>query len=138
MTFNSNCPACTAKDTVKSFPTTWNATMSRHSAITGLTLPAIIDEPGCTGGSTISPKPVVGPDASNRKSFATLISSKANSLSPLETACTALLLWSASKEFLAAFNGNSVIFPSSLIAARLNRGCAFAPVPTAVPPSATS
>src|SRR3990170_3753293 len=92
MTFNSNCPACTAKDTVKSLPTTWNATMSRHSAITGLTFPGIMDEPGCTGGSTISLNPVVGPDASNRKSFATLISSNANSLSALETACTSLQL----------------------------------------------
>ena len=39
------------------------------SAITGLTLPGIIDEPGCTGRRAISASPVVGPDASNLRLF---------------------------------------------------------------------
>ena len=90
ITLSSNCPACTAKDTAASLPTTWKATMSRHSAITGFTFPGMMDEPGCTGGSTISFNPVVGPEASNRKSFAMRMSSNANSLSPLETDCAAL------------------------------------------------
>ena len=59
--------------------------MSKHSAITGLTFPGIIDEPGCTDGRTISFIPVVGPDVRRRKSFATLISSNASSFRPLET-----------------------------------------------------
>jgi hypothetical protein len=40
------------------------------SAIDGLTLPGMIDDPGCTGGSTISAIAVRGPDASRRRSDA--------------------------------------------------------------------
>jgi len=40
------------------------------SASTGLTLPGMIDDPGCTAGSRISSRPVVGPDDSSRKSLA--------------------------------------------------------------------
>jgi hypothetical protein len=51
ITFSSNWPAWTAIITAVSFPMTWNAIMSAHSAMTGLTLPGMMDEPGCTGGS---------------------------------------------------------------------------------------
>ncbi len=116
ITFSSICPAWTAKDVAKSFPTTWYATMSRHSAITGFTFPGIIEEPGCTGGKTISLNPVVGPEARSRKSFAMRISSKANSLSPLETVWAALWLCSASKLFDAVLSGKPVSFASSATA----------------------
>jgi len=51
--------------------------MSRHSAITGFTFPGMIDDPGCTGGRLISARPVAGPDARRRRSFAMRISSSA-------------------------------------------------------------
>src|SRR5260370_32150597 len=38
-----------------SLPITWAATWQTASGSTGLTLPGIIDEPGCNSGSTISP-----------------------------------------------------------------------------------
>ncbi len=59
--------------------------MFNISAITGLTLPGIIEEPGCAGGSVISAKPVLGPELKRRKSFAILINSIANTLTELET-----------------------------------------------------
>ena len=40
------------------------------SAITGLTLPGILLEPGCTAGNRISSRPVAGPEDMRRKSFA--------------------------------------------------------------------
>ena len=42
------------------------------SAITGFTLPGMIDEPGCRSGSRISAKPVRGPLPISRMSFAIL------------------------------------------------------------------
>ena len=44
--------------------------MSSISAKTGLTLPGMMEEPGCTAGSRISSRPVVGPEESRRKSLA--------------------------------------------------------------------
>jgi hypothetical protein len=40
------------------------------SASTGLTLPGMMDEPGCTAGRRISSSPVVGPELSRRRSLA--------------------------------------------------------------------
>ena len=37
--------------------------------MTGLTLPGMIEDPGCTAGSRISPKPVRGPEDSSRRSL---------------------------------------------------------------------
>ncbi len=70
MTLISSCPAWAASATAASLPTTWKQTMSSISAITGLTLPGMIDEPGCTGGSVISAIPVRGPLDSRRRSLA--------------------------------------------------------------------
>ena len=44
--------------------------MSSISASTGLTLPGMMLDPGCTAGRRISSRPVVGPDDSRRKSLA--------------------------------------------------------------------
>ena len=90
-----------------------------HSAITGLTLPGIIDEPGCTAGSNISFNPVVGPEDNNLRSFEILTSSKANSFKELDMVCTRLQLWSASKEFLAGIKGKPQRAPNLLMASTL-------------------
>ena len=42
-------------------PATCAHTMVSDSAITGFTLPGIMDEPGCTAGSSSSPSPARGP-----------------------------------------------------------------------------
>ncbi len=47
------------------------------SAIDGFTLPGMMLEPGCTGGSKISAMPVRGPEASRRMSLAILLKSTA-------------------------------------------------------------
>ncbi len=44
--------------------------MVTDSAITGLTLPGIIDDPGWVSGRLISPSPQRGPEPSQRMSFA--------------------------------------------------------------------
>ena len=54
---------------VVSFPITCAETMATDSAITGLTFPGIIEDPGWTSGSLISPMPARGPDPSHRKSL---------------------------------------------------------------------
>ena len=55
--------------------------MFRHSAMTGLTLPGMIDDPGCSAGSRSSEMPVRGPDASSRKSLAMRLKSMASARS---------------------------------------------------------
>ncbi|MBV6465854.1 MAG: hypothetical protein PGMFKBFP_01140 [Anaerolineales bacterium] len=86
ITFNSNCPAWAASATVVSHPATWNIAMSSISAITGLTLPGMMLEPGCTAGSWISSSPVAGPEASRRKSLAMRINVSARVLMADENA----------------------------------------------------
>ena len=58
-TLSSNEPLAPAHATVASLPTTRAATMSTASGMTGLTLPGMIDEPGCRSGIAISPRPGV-------------------------------------------------------------------------------
>ncbi len=53
--------------------------------MTGLTLPGMIDEPGCTAGRVISPKPVRGPDDIRRRSSMILSRSTASPRSAAET-----------------------------------------------------
>src|SRR5271156_5649767 len=73
-TFNSNCPPWAASVMVESFPITLKHAIVSISAIAGLTLPGIIDEPGCIAGIDISFRPEYGPDPISLMSFATLIS----------------------------------------------------------------
>src|SRR5215213_5795400 len=93
MTFNSNWPAWAAIATETSFPIMLKHIMLRHSAKDGLTLPGIIDEPGCTAGIRISAKPAVGPEAIIRISFAILLRSIARLRSADEQFATSYLLW---------------------------------------------
>ena len=58
---------------VTSFPITCAATMVTDSAITGFTLPGMMEDPGCVSGRRISPNPHRGPDPNQRMSFAIFI-----------------------------------------------------------------
>ena len=49
------------------------AAINTDSAITGLTLPGMIEDPGCVSGNVISPIPHRGPEASRRMSEAILV-----------------------------------------------------------------
>ena len=51
-------------------PITWKHTWFTISGIDGFTLPGMIDDPGCTAGSAISPMPARGPMLSSRRSLA--------------------------------------------------------------------
>ena len=81
---------------VVSFPITCAETMVTDSGITGFTFPGIIDDPGWTSGSIISPIPARGPDPSHRKSLAIFSIPTAIDLSSPEaetTASSVLCAW---------------------------------------------
>src|SRR5882757_954845 len=65
--------------------------MAVNSAITGLTFPGIIDEPGCSAGRAISASPVFGPLERRRRSLVIRISSSARLRSAAETTLMARL-----------------------------------------------
>ena len=84
ITLSSSWPAPAPHTTAVSLPITWKQTMFTISAMAGFTLPGMIDEPGCTAGSTSSPKPVFGPETSRRRSLQIVDSSTAAVRIPLE------------------------------------------------------
>ena len=63
--------------TVVSLPITWAHTCSTASGITGLTLPGMIDDPFCSSGRRISPRPARGPLAIHRRSLQILVNATA-------------------------------------------------------------
>src|SRR5262249_12032777 len=77
ITLSSSWPACTARATAVSLPTTWNETIAASSGITGLILPGMIEDPGCRPGRLISAKPVFGPEDSRRRSLERRMTSSA-------------------------------------------------------------
>ena len=79
-TLSSKLPCDPAIPIAASLPSTWTQTMVIASLWVGLTLPGMIDEPGSFSGSTSSPRPARGPDASQRMSFAIFISDTAERL----------------------------------------------------------
>ena len=70
-TLSWSWPPSAAIETVRSLPITRKQTMLTTSGITGLTLPGMIDEPGCFAGRLISRRPQRGPDDSSRRSLQT-------------------------------------------------------------------
>ena len=117
---------------------TWMAIITIASHCVGLTLPGMIDDPGSLSGNFNSARPQRGPEASQRISLATFISATAN---PRRAACARTmgssepcamnLLGEVTKGFLVS----SAIFAAT----SFEKPCgAFSPVPTAVPPTASS
>ena len=51
ITFNSSWPESAAASIAASHPITWKQTWLTISGTEGLTLPGMIDDPGCTAGS---------------------------------------------------------------------------------------
>src|SRR5713226_6895978 len=138
MTSNSKLPAWPDTMMAVSFPMTWTATIITDSAMTGLTLPGMMEEPGWVSGRRISPRPQRGPDPSHRMSLAIFIRLTATVRSaPLASTSASWAAW-ASKWFFASFIGQRVSRASNAITRLANSGWAFKPVPTAVPPKASS
>ncbi len=104
----------------------------------GFTLPGIMELPGSFSGMLISPMPQRGPEASQRTSLAIFISEAASPFSAPWVCTRASQVASASNLFGAVTNGCPVIFASSSATRTAYSGWVFNPVPTAVPPSASS
>jgi hypothetical protein len=78
------------------------------SGIDGLTLPGMIDEPGCTAGRRISARPARGPELSKRRSLETLLSSTASRRIAPEYESTSPMLCVTRKRFAAGINVSAV------------------------------
>ena len=97
ITFSSSSPDWPPTVIATSLPMTWAATWQTDSGMTGLTLPGMIDEPGCSAGSVISRQAAARPDDSRRRSLAIFIRSAASVLRAPLAATTAWRLPSPSK-----------------------------------------
>ena len=103
-----------------------------------MTLPGMIDEPGSFSGRISSPSPLRGPEPSHRMSFAIFISDAASVASAPDVNTIASCAASAANLFGAETNGSPVSSAIFAAVASPNPGGAFNPVPTAVPPIASS
>jgi hypothetical protein len=111
------------------------ATIIVASQITGLTLPGMIELPGCRSGRRSSASPVRGPEPSHRMSLATLNRETATvrsapeaSTSPSRAPCASM--WSSA----SVRSCKPLLLRSSSTTREPNPSGAFSPVPTAVPP----
>ena len=104
----------------------------------GLTLPGMIELPGSFSGSRSSPSPERGPEPSQRMSLAIFISAAASVFRAPDASTIASCAASASNLLGALTNGSPVSRPIQAATRSANPGGAFSPVPTAVPPNASS
>jgi hypothetical protein len=138
ITFSSKLPCCPPTVTVTWFPITWAQTIISASLITGFTLPGMIELPGWIAGRLISARPLVGPLASQRMSLAILISDTASVFSAPEA--RRRRPWRPAPRSGSRPRGTPAPVASADAADRRLgevRG-RLVPVPTAVPPSASS
>ena len=138
MTFSSKLPKLPLKVMAASLPRTWAQTCSSISHITGLTLPGMMEEPGWVAGRRNSPKPRRGPEPSKRMSLAILMRLTATVLSAprrFDHGVLAALRFEMVGRFAQrkpGFRGE----PRDGAAGKF--GWVLMPVPTAVPPRASS
>ena len=135
---SSSWPWRPATPIAASLPTTWAATWFTTSQSTGFTFPGMMDEPGWSAGSSSSPSPARGPDPSRRRSLAIFESETATTRSwPLASTAASRAdcasTWSA-----ASRKARPVAALISATTAAAKPGGQFSPVPTAVPPIASS
>ena len=137
-TLSSKLPWLAAIPTAASFPMTCTATMVTCSHWVGLTLPGIMDEPGSFSGMLISESPSLGPEASHLTSLAIFMRSAArpfnapwaNTISSFEVRA-----WNL---FMAVTKSLPVSSDTAAATSLSNPSGALSPVPTAVPPRASS
>ena len=80
-TLSWNVPDAPAHAMAASLPITCVHTCSTASGTTGLTLPGMIDDPGCRSARWISASPAAGPEPSRRRSLHTFVSDTATTRS---------------------------------------------------------
>ena len=94
MMLSSKFPPWPARAMVASLPMTWAATIMALSAMTGLTLPGMMEEPGWTSGSAISARLARGPAPSQRMSLAIFMRLTATVFrAPLAKTVPSIALW---------------------------------------------
>ena len=101
-------------------------------------LPGMIDDPGSFSGSDSSPRPERGPEPRKRMSFAILKSEAATVLIAPWLKTMASCAANDSNLFGAVVNGRPVIALTCSATFSAKPTGAFSPVPTAVPPWASS
>ena len=123
---------------VTSLPMTCAATIVMASHCVGFTLPGMMELPGSFSGMRISPMPQRGPLARRRTSFAIFMHATASVFGAPCVRTMASCAASAANLFGAVRNGSPV--SSAICAATFAAysGWVFSPVPTALPPSASS
>src|SRR5690606_30827092 len=103
------------------------ATIAAASGITGLTLPGMIDDPGCSAGREISARPASGPEFIHRRSLAIFISATAAVLSWPESATAGSWEERLAKKFGAGTKASPVSADSARQKAAGKRGSALTP-----------
>ena len=137
--FSSKAPLAPAQATAASLPTTWAATCATVSHSTGLTLPGMIDDPGCRSGRCTSASPVMGPDPIQRMSLAILVSETATVRSaPDSSTRPSRAAWASNGSTARRSSSRPVRERSSSTTAEPNPSGALRPVPAAVPPIGNS
>ena len=136
MTFSWKLPDWPATVIAASLPMTCAATIATASGITGLTLPGMIDDPGCSAGSEISANPDCGPEFIQRKSLAIFIRLTARTFRAPENSTAVSWQASASNKFRLEVNGAPLLRAKASQQRCAKRASVLMPVPTAVPPSA--
>ena len=137
-TFSSKWPDAPAMVIVVSLPNTRVQTMVSASHWVGFTLPGMIEEPGSFSGRDSSPSPERGPLPRKRMSLAILNSAAAAEL--IAPWLNTMASWAASASNLlgAVTKGRPVISATRSATFSAKPTGAFSPVPTAVPPWASS
>ena len=112
--------------------------MIMASLCVGLTLPGMMDEPGSFSGRTSSPSPLRGPEPSQRRSSAIFISETARVRSAPWVNTRASWAARAANLLGAVTKGSPVMSAIASATRSPNSGCVLSPVPTALPPAASS
>ncbi|MNU84990.1 hypothetical protein D3C71_747210 [compost metagenome] len=137
-TLSSKLPLAPPMLMATSLPITWAHSMVSASLWVGLTLPGMMEEPGSFSGMLSSPSPLRGPLASQRTSLAIFIRLAARVLRAPWAWTWASLAARASNLLGALTRGKPVCCARVWATASAKPGGQFRPVPTAVPPSASS
>mmetsp|Transcript_37604 Transcript_37604/g.87931 ORF Transcript_37604/g.87931 Transcript_37604/m.87931 type:complete len:213 (-) Transcript_37604:689-1327(-) len=137
-TFSSKCPCAPAKVIAAWLPTTCAQTIVSASHCVGLTFPGMIELPGSFSGRESSPRPERGPLPRKRMSFAILLSEHASTFSAPLASMIASCAASASNLLGAVTKGSCVSSAMSRAISTSYPSVVLRPVPTAVPPRASS
>src|SRR5690348_10000060 len=110
---------------VASLPITCAHTIVIASGMTGLTLPGMIDEPGCNAGNSISARPASGPEFIQRRSLEIFISEHASVFNCPDSSTAASCDAMPSKKLSIEENLTPVAFDNSPQNALANFGLAL-------------